>query len=115
MTGAVLLVRKVDFDAVNGFDLSLRLWIQDVDLCMRLTSAGGVIVFNPKSALFHMESLTVRDTLADPDIGQARSRELGHFHRRWGDRALRDPYHPVLLDKNVLDCSVLTTVQARPI
>lgn len=110
LTGAVLLVRKSDFDAVHGFDLSLRYWIQDVDLCMRLSAAGGKIVFNPQSILFHMESLTVRETLDDSEIAQARWRELQHFRRRWGNKLSRDPYHPVLLEENDLSCRQLTSM-----
>ena len=104
VTGAALLVRKADFDAVNGFDRSLRLWIQDVDLCMRLSASGGKIVFNPKSTLFHMESLSVRDTLDNSETARARGRELDYFRRRWPPLARRDPYHPALLDKRDLTC-----------
>ena len=109
VTGAALLVRKSDFMAVGGFDLSLRLWIQDLDLCMRLAAGGGQIAFNPKSTLFHMESLTVRDTLHDSDIGRARTRELQHFRNRWPNWANSDLFHPALLDKQTMSCRVLGT------
>lgn len=108
ITGAVLMVRKADFDAIGGFDLSLRLWIQDIDLCMRLSSADGRIVLNPRSILFHMESLSVKETLGDSAIGQARARELDHFVRRWPNFRDHDIYHPVLLDISALNCRIMS-------
>lgn len=107
VTGAVMMVRKADFDAVGGFDTSLRLWIQDIDLCMRMSSADARIILNPRSILFHMESLSVKETLDNSAIGQARARELDHFFRRWPNYRDHDIYHPALLDISALNCRVM--------
>lgn len=109
VTGAVLLVRRADFEKLNGFDRSLRHWIQDVDLCMRLKASGRHIVFNPRSALFHMESLTVKSTIADDNVLQARHRELLHFEERWGDKKHLDPFRPPLLDVGDESLKTLST------
>jgi GT2 family glycosyltransferase len=52
--GACLLVRRVSFEAVGGFDESFHpLWFEDVDLCRRLLGKGGTIRYCPEVRVEH--------------------------------------------------------------
>jgi GT2 family glycosyltransferase len=94
VTGAALCMRKRDFEALNGFDQNLfALHIQDVDLCLRAHYSGLAVVYNPRSVLLHMESVSVKPTLANPRIGELRGREHEAFLRRWGRVLQSDQFH----------------------
>ncbi len=62
--GACLLVRRESFESIGGFDESFYpLWFEDVDLCLRLRRAGGVIWYEPRVVFEHagghsLESVT---------------------------------------------------------
>lgn len=88
LTGAVLLVPRRIFEAMNGFDTMLAHFAQDVDLCMRAAGMGIDLVFDPRAVLIHFESVSVKPILADDRVRRAREREFGYFRGRW----------PVLID-----------------
>jgi GT2 family glycosyltransferase len=67
VTAACMLIRRDVFGQVGGFD-SKRLAIayNDVDLCLRVHSAGYCNVFTPYALLYHHESISRgRDTSAE--------------------------------------------------
>ncbi len=102
VTGAALAIRRADFESFNGFDRNLfALYIQDIDLCLRAHFSGLAVVYNPRAILLHMESTSVRATLAD--AWMTRRRELEHeaFVRRWGDVLASDPFHNPNFDRGV--------------
>ena len=51
--GAALLVRRSAFDEVDGFDESIFLYMEDVDLCRRLREQGWRIRFVPGQTVEH--------------------------------------------------------------
>lgn len=55
VTGAALLCRKVDFDAVGGFHPDYFYGFEDVELCLRLTRrlGGRIVCRNDLTALHH--------------------------------------------------------------
>ncbi len=55
-TAACLMVRADAFDAVGGFDETLAVSFNDVDLCLKLREKGYLIVFNPVAECYHYES-----------------------------------------------------------
>ena len=86
VTAACMMMRRSLFDEVGGFDETLPIDFNDVDLCLRLRRLGYAIVYTPLALLYHHESAT-----------------RGHFHlpkyqdlflQRWG-RQIRngDPYY----------------------
>lgn len=52
-TGGALLVRRAGFEAVGGFDESIFLYMEDVDLCRRLRAGGGRIGYVPEAVVLH--------------------------------------------------------------
>jgi mycofactocin system glycosyltransferase len=60
---AVLLARRADLLAVNGFDASMRVG-EDVDLVWRLLAAGHRIRYAPEVAVGHEEPSSWRELLA---------------------------------------------------
>ncbi|BCA54777.1 hypothetical protein W02_19170 [Nitrospira sp. KM1] len=58
VTAACLLIRRNLFEQVGGFDERFRNGFEDVDLCLKVKAAGSVIVYQPQSVLYHLESQT---------------------------------------------------------
>ena len=102
LTAACLLVRSGDFDVIGGFDETLDVDFQDVDLCLRLErETGGAFIYDPTFPLVHRESAT-RGSDEPPGTGNVqRMREL------WADRlAAEDPYYSPHLSLTLYDFSL---------
>ncbi|CAL80611.1 Putative Glycosyl transferase, group 2 [Bradyrhizobium sp. ORS 278] len=97
VTAACLLIRKRDYDAVQGMDeVRFPVNFNDVDLCLKLRQLGKRIVITPDARLTHLESVSRgRDT--SPDRKARFERELLNLRIKWGDALMDDPYyHPLL-------------------
>ena len=92
MTGGCLLLRRSVFEELGGFDESLAVAFNDVDLCLRIRDAGLRIVWTPAAELYHHESVSVGrpDSPARRDQFQG---ELRRFRERWGPVLTRDPHY----------------------
>jgi GT2 family glycosyltransferase len=76
VTGACMMVRKEDYQAVGGFDPAFRINYNDVDFCMRLRAETGKrIVWTPHARIYHYESVSREE----PPKG-----ELEALEKRWG-------------------------------
>jgi N-acetylglucosaminyl-diphospho-decaprenol L-rhamnosyltransferase len=53
LSGAALLVRKADFDAMSGFDEGFGHGLEDADLCRRLRESGRQVVAVPAPPIIH--------------------------------------------------------------
>ena len=60
VTAACMLMRRVVFVELGGFDETFSVAYNDVDLCLRLRDRGYQILFTPESRLIHKESRTRR-------------------------------------------------------
>lgn len=58
VTGAAMLLRKKDFDAVGGFCTEFKNGFEDLDLCFQLRKAGFFMEVEPASKIFHLASQT---------------------------------------------------------
>ncbi len=56
LTAASLLIKKSEFQKVNEFDESYWNGYEDVDLCLKLKSLGGDLIWEPRSVVLHYES-----------------------------------------------------------
>ena len=83
VTGAAMLVPRAVFEALNGFDVALAYYLQDVDFCMRASGMGLDVVFDPRSVLIHFESVSVKPILNDAQVNYTRQKEFAYFRRRW--------------------------------
>jgi GT2 family glycosyltransferase len=87
VTAACILVRRDAFEAVGGFDEQFPDDYNDIDLCLRLRTAGFAIVYQPHVQATHWEgrTRTAKETAKEA------------FVARWQHVFPRDPfYHPHL-------------------
>lgn len=77
VTGACMLIRRNLFEAAGGFDEAFENGFEDVDLCLKVRAKGYRIVYQPRSALYHLESQTA--TRHDRDDHNGRL-----LRERWG-------------------------------
>jgi GT2 family glycosyltransferase len=54
VSGAALLVRRADLEAVNLLDERYFMYTEDVDLCVALRARGRKVVFVPQSEIVHL-------------------------------------------------------------
>ena len=86
VTGACVMVRRADFEAIGGFDEGYAINYNDIDLCLRLGERGLRTAYCAGASLHHYESRN-RVPTVDPA-------EQARFRKRWGARLARDPYYP---------------------
>ncbi len=58
-TGACLAVRKTAFEEVGGFDEDFFAHQEEIDLCWRMQTAGGIIKYIGTSAVYHVGGATL--------------------------------------------------------
>ncbi|MCQ2521995.1 MAG: glycosyltransferase family 2 protein [Lachnospiraceae bacterium] len=95
VTGACLLLRKADYEAVGGLDEALRVGYNDVDLCFNLLERGKRIVLRNDVTLYHHESLSRgHDTAPEKVERLQKEREL--LYKKHPKYYFRDPYEPFI-------------------
>jgi GT2 family glycosyltransferase len=96
VTGACMLVKREIFEAVGGFDGSLPVAFNDVDLCIKIRQTGARIVWTPAVEMYHHESLTLGHHDSPARRDQFR-RDVRALQARWRDVLAADPcYNPNL-------------------
>ena len=97
VTGACLIVRKSIYETVGGLDdKHLAISLNDVDLCLRVYSAGFRNLWTPFAELFHHESAS-RGYEDTPEKKARFSLERETLRNRWLSIINRDPaYNPNL-------------------
>ena len=62
VTGALLCLRRAEFEALGGFCTDYVVGdYEDSDLCLRLRAAGGRVRYVPEAELYHFERQSIRD------------------------------------------------------
>ncbi|WP_336946848.1 glycosyltransferase family 2 protein [Asaia sp. HN010] len=96
VTAACMLVRRDIFEEVGSFDeVGLKIAYNDVDLCLRMRSAGYRIIYCAEAVAHHHESLTRGSD--DVPEHEARFFEEGQvMQKRWAGQTIyeRDPAYP---------------------
>ncbi len=97
VTGACLLVKKTIYEKVGGFDETLAVAFNDVDLCYKIYEEGYYNVVRNDLFLFHHESLS-RGKDGESEEKQLRLlREKDYLYEKHQDLYGKDPfYHPYL-------------------
>lgn len=93
-SGALLAVRRSNFERLGGFDAEYRpCYYEDTDLCFRLRDAGLRTVYQPASTIVHLEGATAGvDTTSGPKRHQAINHEK--FLNRWTETLEQHPDAP---------------------
>lgn len=92
VTGACLMVKREDFESVGGFDESLEVACNDVDLCLKLLKRGKYNVVLPHVKLYHYESKT-RGYEDTPEKQERFRKEVNRMKEKWGDLLFNDPFY----------------------
>jgi GT2 family glycosyltransferase/predicted O-methyltransferase YrrM len=79
VTAACVLIARVPFDEVGGFDEGFSNGFEDVDLCLRLGAAGYDVAYCAESTLVHFEGATRGE---DADLFR---RNAERYLDRWGE------------------------------
>jgi GT2 family glycosyltransferase len=56
ISGACFYMSRFDFQIMGGFDKGYFLHVEDIDLCWRVRSQGGSVVFQPLANVIHLGS-----------------------------------------------------------
>lgn len=107
VTGAFMMIGRVKFDAVGGFDEdNFAVACNDVDLCLRLRAHGLWNIFTPYAEGFHIESAS-RGYEDSPEKRQRFAGESARFAERHHDILERgDPFYNPNLTVEAEDFSV---------
>lgn len=93
VTAAVLVVRKVLFEEVGGFDADhFVVNYNDVDFCLRLMARGYRNLYCPDALLIHHESRS-RGAPTSPEAINQWHKERTALQQRWGPWLLADPHY----------------------
>jgi GT2 family glycosyltransferase len=101
VTAACMLVRRVAFTDVGGFDERFAIAYNDIDLCLRLGEAGWRVVWTPTAVLHHKEGSSLDRHYA----GETRSQwahESQLMHGRWSEQLRSDPHYSFNLSLDAL-------------
>lgn len=52
-SGSVILIRKEDFDSMNGFDQDFWMYFEDMDICRRIWDSGGKVALLNGTTIEH--------------------------------------------------------------
>ncbi len=77
LTAACLLVRKNLFDELQGFDTQFWNGYEDVDLCFRIAQQNYLLVYQPKSVVYHFESQS------GPERWTKVKENIQRLHQKW--------------------------------
>jgi hypothetical protein len=55
ISGCFMIIKKNWFKKVGKFDPKFKLYLEDLDLCLKINSVGGKVYYNPLSYGYHIE------------------------------------------------------------
>jgi O-antigen biosynthesis protein len=99
VSAACLMVERMKFEAIGGFDESFVVAGNDVELCLRLTAAGYRSLCVPNARLVHDESRS-RGSHIDPGDFVRSEQTYGEF------RTVGDPFYNPNLTLRDTNCGV---------
>lgn len=56
VSGACMMMDRISFDEVGGFNENYFLHVEDIELCRRVRQMGGTVMFHPKANIMHYGS-----------------------------------------------------------
>lgn len=89
ISGAFFLIRKADFDKLNGFDEGYFLHFEDVDICRRALEMGGAVIYVPGAGALHYGSTSdVPSAFVTGHKAKSLARYLRRFARGPAERLM---------------------------
>lgn len=112
-SAAALLMRKADFEKVNGFDMRWEpAYYEDVDLCLRIKSLNKKIWYDPASTVIHIENFSSKDPKNKLNFNGLIAANHRKFIQKWQPffktRDTSFVTHPAPLPKNSQDKTLPT-------
>ncbi|MBA1288777.1 glycosyltransferase [Pseudomonas japonica] len=106
VTGACLMMEAIKYKALSGFDESLPIAYNDIDLCMRAIKNGYFNVVCQAVTLIHHESISRGVDHIDPLKHARLKRELHHLYDLNPEFFQYDPFYNVNLHPNGINFEV---------
>ncbi len=93
VTAALMIVKRSVFEKAGGFDESLAVAFNDVDLCLKIRKEGCLVVYDPFAQATHHESISRGDEYTK-DKAERYRREASLMKERWASYYEEgDPYY----------------------
>lgn len=105
VTGACLMIKRADFEAVGGFSEEFTVAYNDVDLCIKLYERGLYNVWVAEAELYHFESKS-RGYEDNPEKRERFAKEIKMLQDRWLKYIKHDPFYSPNLTKMHADFSI---------
>lgn len=80
ISGALLAVRRADFEALGGFDEGYFMHVEDLDLCRRAEDAGWPVLFQPGPHGVHARSSS---EVSGGEVAQHKARGMARYFRKF--------------------------------
>lgn len=90
VTGACLGTTRAWLDRTGGFDERLAVAYNDVDYCLRVRAAGGLVLYEPAIEAVHHEGATRGRNVSAPQVAWDDA-EFAELVARWGPALADDP------------------------
>lgn len=105
VTGACMLVKHSDFDAVGGFEETLAVAFNDIDLCEKLLHIGKYNAYTPFCELYHYESKS-RGSDVEREKNRRFRKEIKICRERWNELEDGDPFYNPNLSLFSFNCAL---------
>lgn len=92
VTAACLMIDRKKFEKIKGFDSTLRVTFNDVDLNLKLLAEGYHNLFMPEVRLYHHESVSVGRANVNRNMKELDDATEEMLHR-WGSVIKDDPFY----------------------
>mgnify|MGYP002584492933 CR=1 FL=1 len=92
VTAACMMVKASDFHAVHGFDETLAVAFNDVDLCLKIYELGRYNVYAHQVELYHFESKS-RGYEDTPEKQKRFAGEIKKMQVKWPGYINHDPFY----------------------
>lgn len=93
VTAACLVTPRELFERMGGLnEKDFKVAYNDIDYCLRVEKSGKQVIWTPEARLYHHESVSRGDDMADAHVERYFS-ELGVLQKRWKTKGFVDKYY----------------------
>lgn len=79
VSGAAILIKKDIFDLVGGFDERYFLYMEDLDICKRISNKGFKIFFYPFSKIIHLKGENTKNDFKESSYYHSKESQLLYY------------------------------------